>query len=140
MIAARLAGGARLALPAWRLAARAAAGGAGAAAEALARRAGAEVVDVPGPDGSGTLRVCAGAGRGSPCARGGTTWGGVFVTRRPLAALDPATVRHELVHVEQWRRWGALFPLLYALAELRGGPLRNRFEIAAGLRDGGYLR
>ena len=123
---------------AWRLAARAAAAGAGAAAEALARCAGAEVADVPGPDGGAGLRVCAGAGRGAPCARGGTTWGHVFVTRRPLDTLDPATVRHELVHVEQWRRWGALFPLLYVWAERRG-PLRNRFEVAAGLRDGGYL-
>lgn len=134
----------RVAAPLWRPGARAASWGVGAAAQALARRAGAEVTDVEGPespDGSRPrLRVCAGAGRGAPCARGGTTWGHVFVTRRPLAALDAGTVRHELVHVAQWRRWGALFPLLYVLAELRGGPLHNRFEIAAGLRDGGYLR
>ncbi len=105
-------------------------------AERLARARGAVCADVPAP-GGGTLRVCAGAGRGA-CARGGTTYGEVFVTRRPLARVDPATVRHELVHVRQWRRFGLLLPLLYALSG--ADPLRNRFEQQAGLRDGGYVR
>lgn len=88
-------------------------------------------------DGEPVLRVCAGSGRWTS-ARGGTTWGEVFVTRRPLARVDAATVRHELVHVGQWRRWGLLLPMLYALSG--PDPLRNRFEQQAGLRDGGYLR
>ena len=46
--------------------------------------------------------------------------------------------RHELVHVEQWRHYGLAMPLLYALAG--HNPLRNRFEIEAGLEDGGYVR
>ncbi len=105
-------------------------------AERAARLTGATATDVPGPDGA-VLRVCASAGRGV-CARGGTTYGEVFVTRRPLARVGPALVRHELVHVRQWRRLGLLLPLLYALSG--ADPLRNRFEQQAGLRDGGYLR
>lgn len=108
----------------------------GALAEALARRTGAVCTDVPGPDDT-SLRVCAGAGRGV-CARGGTTYGEVFVTRRPLSAVGRAVVRHELVHVRQWHRWGLLLPLLYLLSG--ADPLRNRFEQQAGLRDGGYVR
>lgn len=114
----------------------------GAVAATAARASGARMVTVGAPRGSSgpALRVCAGGGRLAPCARGGTTWGEVFVTREPLERLRPAVVRHELVHVQQWRRWGALFPLLYLLSEAGGGPLRNRFEQQAGLRDGGYVR
>lgn len=108
----------------------------GRLAERVATLTGAVAADVRGPDGR-VLRVCAGAGRGV-CARGGTTYGEVFVTRRPLARVDAATVRHELVHVRQWRRLGLLLPVLYALSG--ADPLRNRFEQQAGLRDGGYLR
>ena len=52
--------------------------------------------------------------------------------------LDGETMRHELVHVEQYERWGVFFFPAYALAALaaafRGGhPYRdNRFERAAG--------
>ncbi len=114
----------------------------GALASAAARASGADVVTLDAPPGSAgpALRVCAGAGRLAPCARGGTTWGEVFVTRQPLASVRAPVVRHELVHVRQWRRWGALFPVLYLLSELGGGPLRNRFEQQAGLHDGGYVR
>ncbi|MEG8036152.1 hypothetical protein QP157_12770 [Sphingomonas sp. LR61] len=45
-------------------------------------------------------------------------------------------LRHERVHVEQWRRYGMLMPVLYAVAGR--DPLRNRFEVEAGLEDGGY--
>ncbi len=114
----------------------------GTLAGSLARATGAQAAVLDAPPGScgPSLLVCAGAGRLAPCARGGTTWGELFVTRQPLASIAPPVVRHELVHVRQWRRWGALFPLLYLLSELGGGPLRNRFEQQAGLRDGGYLR
>ncbi len=108
----------------------------GRLAEALARRSGAVGADVPGPGGT-SLRVCAGAGP-RVCARGGTTYGEVFVTRRPLSAVGPALVRHELAHVRQWRRWGPLLPVVYLLSGV--DPLRNRFEQQAGLVDGGYVR
>ena len=52
---------------------------------------------------------------------------------------DPsdAVLRHEAVHKRQWRRYGFLMPVLYLLAGRN--PLRNRFEIEAGLEDGGYV-
>jgi hypothetical protein len=66
--------------------------------------------------------------------RGGTTVGRVYLTRDNDG---PAVLRHERVHVEQWRRLGLWMPVLYALAG--PDPLKNRFEIEAGLADGGYL-
>ncbi|MBY0690015.1 Fe-S oxidoreductase [Microbacterium marinilacus] len=77
--------------------------------------------------------------RGMPAwafPRGGVCVGGCFLTGdRPLR---DELLRHEGVHREQWRRYGFLMPLLYLLAGR--DPLRNRFEIAAGLRAGGYVR
>lgn len=68
-------------------------------------------------------------------ARGGVCVGRCFLTHR---ATEPAAVRdHERVHVRQWRRYGMLMPFLYLLAGR--DPLRNRFEIEAGLADGGYV-
>lgn len=65
--------------------------------------------------------------------RGGTTVGGVYLTRD---ATSPAILRHEVRHVAQWRRYGlAMVPLYLAAGR---DPLRNRFEIDAGLSDGGY--
>jgi len=109
----------------------------GAFARFVARRDGATCERRAVPEG--VLWVCAGA-RGRSFARGGTTYGDTYVTGSSPAATAPERLRHELVHVAQWRRWGPVFPLLYALAELRAGgdPRRNRFEAAAGLRDGGY--
>jgi hypothetical protein len=46
-------------------------------------------------------------------------------------------LEHEAVHKRQWQRYGMLFPLMYAIAGR--DPLRNRFEIEAGLEAGGYL-
>lgn len=67
--------------------------------------------------------------------RGGTTIGAVYLTRD----LDsPAVLRHEDVHRRQWAQHGLLMPLRYALAGR--DPRRNRFEIEAGLEDGGYGR
>jgi hypothetical protein len=50
---------------------------------------------------------------------------------------DDRVLRHEAVHKEQWLRYGLLMPFLYLLAGR--DPLRNRFEIEAGLEDGHYL-
>ena len=82
----------------------------------------------------GDLLVCRGLPRWS-FRRGGTCVGRVYLTADNVT--EPV-LRHEAVHVEQWRRYGMLFPLLYALAG--NDPLRNRFEIEAGLADGGYTR
>ena len=109
----------------------------GRIARIVARRDGATCSRREVPEG--VLWVCAGA-RGRSFARGGTTYGDTYVTGSSPATVSAARLRHELVHVAQWRRWGLALPLLYALAELRAGgdPRRNRFEAAAGLRDGGY--
>lgn len=67
--------------------------------------------------------------------RGGTCVGSVYLTNRSLS--DPV-LKHERIHVTQWKRYGLLMPLLYWLAGK--DPLTNRFEVEAGLRDGGYQR
>ncbi|SIT89407.1 Fe-S oxidoreductase [Microbacterium sp. RU33B] len=68
-------------------------------------------------------------GRGGVCVGGCYLTGDTTVTDRVL--------RHEAVHARQWRRYGFLMPLLYAVAGR--DPLRNRFEIEAGLEDGNYV-
>ena len=56
--------------------------------------------------------------------------------------IDHDTLRHELVHVAQYERWGLLFVPTYLVASaaawLRGRhPYRdNRFEVAARAGDG----
>jgi hypothetical protein len=68
-------------------------------------------------------------------ARGGVCVGGCYLT-----GDEPVSDRvlvHEAVHARQWRRYGFLMPLLYAVAGR--DPLRNRFEIEAGLEDGNYV-
>lgn len=108
----------------------------GAAAERLARWDGGTSGTATSPDGQ-ELRVVWGT-RGRTSARGGTTYGEVFVTSSPRERITPQLVRHELVHVHQWRRYGLAFAVLYALAGR--DPVRNRFEQQAGLHDGRYLR
>ncbi|MEV7631221.1 Fe-S oxidoreductase [Microbacterium sp. NPDC089318] len=76
--------------------------------------------------------------RGMPAwsfARGGVCVGGCFLT----GDRDPsdAVLHHEAAHKRQWQRYGFLMPVLYLLAGR--DPLRNRFEIEAGLEDGGYV-
>lgn len=68
-------------------------------------------------------------------ARGGVCVGGCFLTGD--GRVTPAILRHEAAHARQWRRYGLLMPVLYALAGRN--PLRNRFEIEAGLVDGNYV-
>lgn len=66
--------------------------------------------------------------------RGGVCVGACYLT---ADNHGPRVLRHELVHVRQWRRYGLLMPLLYQLSGRN--PLRNRFEIEAGLEDGNYI-
>lgn len=68
--------------------------------------------------------------------RGGVCVGGCFLTG-DTTSVTPALLRHEAVHKRQWQRYGFLMPLLYLLAGR--DPLRNRFEIEAGLEDGNYV-
>jgi hypothetical protein len=67
--------------------------------------------------------------------RGGVCVGGCYLTG-DLPVTD-AVLRHEALHKAQWRRYGFLMPVLYARAGRN--PLRNRFEIEAGLADGNYV-
>ena len=76
--------------------------------------------------------------RGLPAwsfGRGGSCVGGVYLTNQNVTA---DVLEHEAVHKVQWQRYGMLFPLLYFIAGR--DPLKNRFEIEAGLEKGGYLR
>jgi len=66
--------------------------------------------------------------------RGGVCVGGCYLTD---SHISDSVLEHEAVHREQWRRYGMLLPVLYALAGR--APLTNRFEIEAGLEAGGYL-
>lgn len=67
--------------------------------------------------------------------RSGTTFGGAYLTRSNTRFR---TLRHESVHAGQWARYGLAFIPLYLFEELRHPNARNRFEIEAGLADGGY--
>jgi len=67
--------------------------------------------------------------------RGGVCVGDCFLTGD--APVSRRVLAHEAVHARQWRRYGFLMPLLYGLAGR--DPLRNRFEIEAGLQDGNYV-
>lgn len=78
------------------------------------------------------LIVCSGLPRWA-FRRGGTCVGSVYLTRDNDG---DRVLRHERRHVEQWRRYGMLMPVLYALAGR--DPATNRFEVEAGLADGGY--
>lgn len=67
--------------------------------------------------------------------RGGVCVGGCYLTGDER--VTDRVLAHEAVHARQWRRYGLLMPVLYALAGQN--PLRNRFEIEAGLEDGNYV-
>jgi hypothetical protein len=76
--------------------------------------------------------------RGMPAwtfARGGVCVGDCFLTGD--GRITERLLAHEAVHARQWRRYGFLMPVLYLVAGR--DPLRNRFEIEAGLEDGNYV-
>lgn len=68
-------------------------------------------------------------------ARGGVCVGGCFLTGD--GRVTDRLLHHEAAHKRQWERYGFLMPLLYLFAGR--DPLRNRFEIEAGLEDGNYV-
>ncbi|MFF2052500.1 Fe-S oxidoreductase [Leifsonia sp. NPDC058194] len=65
--------------------------------------------------------------------RGGSCVGQCYLTNQNVS---DDVLEHEAVHKRQWQRYGMVFPLLYLLSGR--DPLRNRFEIEAGLEKGGY--
>ena len=88
---------------------------------------------------SGTTETDGGVILASGCprwafARGGNTIGGVYLTRNNVS---PLVLAHEAVHREQWRRYGLAMAVLYIAAG--SDALSNRFEIEAGLANGGYV-
>ncbi|AEF42257.1 hypothetical protein [Hoyosella subflava] len=88
------------------------------------------------PRFEGRTRLFIASGMRGGFARAGTTVGGVFLTGKdPSARL----IRHESVHADQWARYGFTFPVRYWIEELRNPRGKNRFEIEAGLEDGGYV-
>ena len=81
------------------------------------------------------LHVCWGL-PGWAYPRGGVTLGDTYLTGSSPATRSPRRLRHERVHLGQWRRYGYSFAWRYPLAGWRA--TRNRFEVEAGLADGGY--
>ena len=67
--------------------------------------------------------------------RGGVCVGGCYLTHDNVS---DDVLEHEAVHKRQWQRYGFFMPVLYAIAGR--DPLKNRFEIEAGLEKGGYRR
>ena len=65
--------------------------------------------------------------------RGGSCVGGCYLTDQNVS---DDILEHEAVHKRQWQRYGMLFPFLYLVAGRN--PMRNRFEVEAGLEKGGY--
>ncbi|KAA0023961.1 hypothetical protein [Antrihabitans cavernicola] len=81
------------------------------------------------------IYVCSGMRGGF--GRAGTTIGGAYLTDTNTALR---TIRHESVHADQWARYGASFAIRYLLEERRHPKAGNKFEIEAGLVDGGYTK
>ncbi len=65
--------------------------------------------------------------------RGGSCVGGCYLTQENVT---DDVLEHESVHKRQWQRYGMLMPVLYLIAGR--DPLKNRFEVEAGLEKGGY--
>ena len=66
--------------------------------------------------------------------RGGTTIGAIYLTRD---TTREGVLEHELVHTQQWKKYGLCFLPLYIAAG--ADAIGNRFEVEAGLARGGYL-
>ena len=66
--------------------------------------------------------------------RGGTTVGAIYFT---TDNTREGVLEHELVHTQQWKKYGLCFLPLYVAAGAAAHG--NRFEVEAGLARGGYL-
>ncbi|CCQ17116.1 putative uncharacterized protein [Rhodococcus sp. AW25M09] len=80
-----------------------------------------------------SIFVCTGLCGGF--GRGGTTFGGAYLTKGNTARR---VIRHEAVHADQWAHFGLTFPFRYLAEEARRHGPANKYEIEAGLADGGY--
>ena len=67
---------------------------------------------------------------GSRAPAGAVTLGRTIIVH-PAQQLTHRLLRHELAHVEQWRRAPLTFPLRYAWQHLRHGYRANPYEVAA---------
>ncbi|MBX3194521.1 MAG: hypothetical protein KF727_05395 [Microbacteriaceae bacterium] len=67
--------------------------------------------------------------------RGGTTIGAIYLT---TGNVSDDVLEHEAEHTRQWKRYGLWFIPLYIAAGTDA--LTNRFEVAADLELGGYVR
>ncbi|WP_286217392.1 RHS repeat-associated core domain-containing protein [Paraoerskovia sediminicola] len=83
------------------------------------------------------VRTCRG-GWGHGYSRGGTTLGTTYITGWSRKTVTRKVVRHEAVHVRQWRTYGLSFPVRYFRAG--SNPCRNRWEREAGMGNGGYTK
>ncbi|MBJ8347325.1 hypothetical protein [Antrihabitans sp. YC2-6] len=79
------------------------------------------------------IYVCSGMRSGF--GRAGTTIGGAYLTKNHTARKS---IRHEAIHADQWGRYGSSFIVRYLVEEMRNPKSRNKFEVEAGLADGGY--
>ena len=79
--------------------------------------------------------------------QGGTTYGEVFITNKSLESVieDPALLKHEQTHSEQWAAFGPLMFGSSYLGEMVKSQLmsgsygcQNVFEIHSGLKEGRY--
>jgi hypothetical protein len=68
------------------------------------------------------------SGHGRPAAA--VTLGRTIV-KHPDVPLTDRLLRHELAHVEQWRRHPLTFPLRYTWQHLRHGYRANPYEVEA---------
>jgi len=75
-------------------------------------------------------RLC---GMGGPAAA--VTLGSTIVVH-PAAAVDDRLLRHELVHVRQWRSRPFTFPVRYLARHIRHGYRNNPYEVEARAAEG----
>ena len=93
----------------------------------------------------GTLRYCYGGNPSFLKKQGGTTYGDTFWTDYKYRGAEKRRlIKHESAHVRQWDRSGLFFGVKYlasyAYSNLRyGNQCHNRYERAAGFRNGRYF-
>ncbi|HUF49977.1 MAG TPA: DUF4157 domain-containing protein [Longimicrobiales bacterium] len=73
---------------------------------------------------------------GSRAPAAAVTLGRTIVVH-PAQELTDRLLRHELAHVEQWRREPLTFPLRYMWQQLRHGYRGNAYEVAARAAERG---
>jgi hypothetical protein len=61
---------------------------------------------------------------------------GSMIVIHPGVAVGDRLLRHELAHVDQWRRRPVAFPLLYVVRHLRHGYRNNPYEVEAREAEG----